>query len=341
MLRENRIITRPAGPRTARVAVTAAAVGLALAAAGCSSSSSGGGGASTGASGALPQVSGAVGQKATITLPSGAAQPAALETKVLTQGSGAALANGQLAAVNYTVMNWNGAKVLGATYSSDGGKTPNQPQVVQLGSSGLLPAWNTALKGAHVGSRIEVVAPPAQAFGPQGNQQYGVGPTDDLVFVLDVVGGYPAAAEITGKQGAQAGAGLPTVTGDPGAKPPAIAIPAGAKPPAGLVADVLIHGTGEAVAASHTVLMQYIGVDWNTGKTFDSSFSHNQAFSTVIGGGQVIKGWDQGLVGKHVGDRVLLVVPPALGYGPSGGQSSAGIGKNDTLVFVVDIVDVL
>jgi FKBP-type peptidyl-prolyl cis-trans isomerase len=55
----------------------------------------------------------------------------------------------------------------------------------------------------------------------------------------------------------------------------------------------------------------------------------------------VIQGWDQGLIGKHVGDRVLLVIPPALGYGPSGGQSSAGIGANDTLIFVVDIVDAL
>jgi peptidylprolyl isomerase len=282
-----------------------------------------------------------VGQKAVITLPSGAAQPAALETKVLTQGSGATLADGQLAAVNYTVLNWHGAKELGNTYSSDGGKTPNQPQVVQLGSSGLLPAWNTALKGAKVGSRIEIVAPPSQAFGSQGNQQAGVGPSDDLVFVLDVVGGYPAAAEITGKQTAQAGGGLPTVSGDPGPKAPTVTIPAGAKPPAALVSDVLIHGKGEAVASGHTILMQYTGVDWNTGKNFDSSFSHNQAFSTVIGAGQVIKGWDQGLVGKHVGDRVLLVIPPALGYGPSGGQADAGIGKDDTLVFVVDIVDLL
>ncbi len=311
-------------------------LGLALAVAGCSSSS----GSGQSAGGALPQVTGAVGQKATITLPSGAAAPTSLEKKVLVQGSGAALTSGELAAVNYTVMNWTGAKQLGDTYSTDGGKTPNQPQVVALGSTGLLPAWNTALVGARVGSRIEVVAPPSQAFGSQGNAQAGVGPNDDLIFVLDVVAGYPATADITGKQSAQAGAGLPTVAGDPGSGNPKLTIPAGAKPPTALVADVLIHGSGEVVESGRTLVMQYTGVDWNTGKNFDFSFT-KQAFSTVIGAGKVIKGWDQGLVGKHVGDRVLLVIPPALGYGPSGGQSSAGIGKDDTLVFVVDIVDAL
>jgi peptidylprolyl isomerase len=238
-------------------------------------------------------------------------------------------------------MNWTGAKELGNTYSTDGGKTPNQPQVVTLGSSSLLPAWNTALTGARIGSRIEIVAPPAEAFGSQGNSQAGVGPTDDLVFVLDVVGGYQPTADITGKQSGQAGDQLPKVTGDPGSGNPQVTIPSGSKPPAALVADTLIHGSGETVQSGRTLVIQYTGVDWNTGKNFDSSFTRKQAFSTVIGAGKVIKGWDQGLIGKHVGDRVLLVIPPSLGYGPSGGQPSAGIGANDTLVFVVDIIDAL
>lgn len=341
MLRERKIISRRAGSkaprRTAATAVVPLVLAVGLGLAGCSSSS---GSSAQSAPSGLPQVTGAVGQKAVITLPSGSAAPTTLQTRVLVQGSGAKLANGQLAAVNYTVMNWTGAKELGDTYSTDGGKTPNQPQVVTLGSSSLLPAWNTALTGARVGSRIEVVAPPADAFGSQGNSQAGVGPTDDLIFVLDVVAGYQATADITGKQSAQAGAGLPTVSGDPGTGNPKVTIPAGTKPPAALVSDTLIHGSGEAVASGRTLVMQYTGVDWNTGKNFDYSFT-KQAFSTVIGAGKVIAGWDKGLVGKHVGDRVLLVIPPSLGYGPSGGQSQAGIGKNDTLVFVVDIVDAL
>jgi peptidylprolyl isomerase len=338
VLRDRRIIG-PGGAAGAGHKSTAIAVGalaLALAAAGCSSGSSG---AASG--GNLPQVSGAVGQKATITLPAEAKPPTSLVTKTLVQGSGATLASGQLAAVNYTAMNWTGAKPLGDTYSTNGGTTPNQPQVVTLGSSSLLPAWNTALTGAKVGSRIEVVAPPSTTFGSQGDASDGVGPNDDLIFVLDIVAGYAATVDITGTMSAQAGAGLPTVTGNPGSGNPEVKLPSGAKPPASLVADVLIHGSGETVQSGQTLVMQYTGVDWNTGKNFDSSFTHKQAFSTVIGGGTVIKGWDQGLVGKHVGDRVLLVIPPDLGYGPNGGQADAGIGKNDTLVFVVDIVDAL
>jgi peptidylprolyl isomerase len=296
---------------------------------------------STGGSETLPVVSGPVGQKAVIALPSGVAVPSRLETKVLVQGGGQKLASGDLAAVNYTVTNWTTGKALGNTYSSDGGKTPAQPQVVQLGSTSVLSAWNTALTGAQVGSRIEVVAPPSTAFGSSGNEQDGVGPNDVLVFVLDVIAGYPADVDITGTQAPQTDSSLPSVSGNPGSGNPTVTIPSGATPPSSLVANVLIKGSGEVVLSGQTLVLQYTGVDWNTKKNFDSSFTRKQAFSTVIGTGQVIAGWDQGLIGKHVGDRVLLVIPPSLGYGPQGGQSQAGIGPNDTLVFVVDIIDAL
>lgn len=289
---------------------------------------------------ALPTVTGSVGQAAVITPAKGSTPPDKLETRVLVPGSGQALANGQLAVVNYTVFNWSQNKKLGDTYSSSS-QPVTEPQSVQIGSSSALSAFNTALTGAKVGSRIEVVAPPADAFGSQGNSQAGVGPNDVLVFVLDVVGGFPANAQITGTMGAQSDASLPTITGEPGSGNPTVKIPSGVKPPSGLVANVLIQGSGATVAKGQTLLMQYTGVDWNTGKNFDSSFTRKTAFTTAIGEGAVIAGWDQGLVGKHVGDRVLLVVPPSLGYGPEGGQSSAGIGANDTLVFVVDIIAVV
>ncbi|HEV2636597.1 MAG TPA: FKBP-type peptidyl-prolyl cis-trans isomerase [Actinocrinis sp.] len=328
------------GARGRALAGCLAALLLGAAASACSSSAAASPGGPA-AAGALPKVSGAVGQEATIVLPANTAAPAELSTRILVQGSGSVLAAGELAAVNYTAMDWTGAKMLGTTYSEDGGKTPNQPQVVTLGTSGLLSAWNTALVGARVGSRIEVVSPPADAFGSAGNSKAGVAGSDDLVFVLDVVGGYPANADITGAQAAQTDAALPKITGEPGTGNPAVAIPAGVAPPTTLVSDVLIKGTGAAVAKGQTLVLQYTGVDWNTGKNFDSSFTRKQAYGVVIGAGQVIPGWDTGLVGKHVGDRVLLVIPPADGYGPSGGRPTAGIGAKDTLVFVVDIVDAL
>lgn len=289
------------------------------------------------ATAAVPTASGGFGSAADITVPKGATPSTEFQTKVLVQGTGKALANGDLAVVNYTVYNWSQNKKLGDTYASSS-QAVTEPQSVQLGASTALPAFTKALTGAKTGSRIEVVAPPADAFGSQGNTQAGVNPTDVLIFVLDVVAGYPANAQITGTMAAQTDASLPKITGEPGSGNPTVKIPSGVKPPTGLVSKVLIQGTGATVAKGQTLLMQYTGVDWNTGKNFDSSFSRKALFSTAIGEGAVIPGWDQGLVGKHVGDRVLLVIPPSLGYGPEGGSSQAGIGKDDTLVFVVDII---
>ena len=78
---------------------------------------------------------------------------------------------------------------------------------------------------------------------------------------------------------------------------------------------------------------------WKDGKKFDASADHGSSFDTEIGAGSVITGWDKGLVGQTVGSRVLLVVPPADGYGAKG--SPPLIGAKDTLVFVVDILAVI
>ena len=101
----------------------------------------------------------------------------------------------------------------------------------------------------------------------------------------------------------------------------------------------LVKGTGPAVAKGQTVVSQYVGAIWRTGKVFDSSWSRGTPFGFTIGAtpSQVITGWDKGLIGQTVGSRVMLVVPPAEGYGKTG-SSQAGIKGTDTLVFVVDIL---
>ena len=99
-------------------------------------------------------------------------------------------------------------------------------------------------------------------------------------------------------------------------------------------------GTGASPQKGQTCVMHYTGWLWTDGgkgAKFDSSHDRRSPFSFALGRGQVIKGWDDGLVGKRVGSQVLLVVPPADGYGKSG-SSQAGIKGTDTLVFVVDIL---
>src|SRR5690625_3593571 len=108
--------------------------------------------------------------------------------------------------------------------------------------------------------------------------------------------------------------------------------------PGGLQRAVLEAGDGPAVEAGQTIVVHYHGQIWNGG-VFGSSFARGQTINFPIGVGMVIAGWDEGLVGKAIGSRLLLSIPPEHGYGPRG-VPQAGIGGEDTLVFVVDIVGV-
>jgi len=115
---------------------------------------------------------------------------------------------------------------------------------------------------------------------------------------------------------------------------PSIQLPAATKP-AALVAQPLITGAGPAVKTGQTITVHYSGWLWD-GTLFDSSWERGSTFSTTIGSGEVIKGWETGLVGKTVGSQILLVVPSALGYGATANGSIPG---GSTLVFVVDILN--
>jgi peptidylprolyl isomerase len=130
------------------------------------------------------------------------------------------------------------------------------------------------------------------------------------------------------------------VTGAFDAKP-TVTFPA-SQPPKQLIEQTLIAGTGAPVASGDTVITNYVGEVWPTEvgsqpKVFDSSFSRGAPSGFVIGAGALIPGFDKTLVGKQLGTRMLLSIPPADGYGPSG-NSQAGISGTDTLVFVVDLL---
>jgi peptidylprolyl isomerase len=121
---------------------------------------------------------------------------------------------------------------------------------------------------------------------------------------------------------------------------PRLSIPA--KPaPTTLTQQTLVQGNGAKVAKGDTLVANYLGETWapKAGKpdVFDSSFKRGSPAAFVIGTGAVIPGWDKTLVGKKLGSRVLMTVPPSDGYGAKG-QPSAGISGKDTLVFVVDLV---
>ncbi|MEV1022539.1 FKBP-type peptidyl-prolyl cis-trans isomerase [Streptomyces sp. NPDC050264] len=280
----------------------------------------------------MPKVTGDVGKKATITLPKG--DPSGkFVVHTLSEGDGAEVKKNDLVSMNFTGKLWKGGKDLGTTYGAQGGGD----QMVTAGAEGQLPAFAQAVVGQKEGSRVLVVAPPAAGFGSQGNSQVGISATDTLVFALDVGKVIPKKAE-----GTQAAipSDLPQIKADK-EEPATISVPKN-DPPKKLVDQVLINGKGAEVKSGQTVTMQYSGAAWklNQGKEkaelFDSSWKTGQPFSTAIGQGQVIKGWDTGIVGKHVGDRVLLVIPADQAYGKE--AKGETLPANSTLVFVVDIL---
>jgi len=110
------------------------------------------------------------------------------------------------------------------------------------------------------------------------------------------------------------------------------------EPSSDLAVKVVTEGDGKEVKKNDLLVAHYLGQIWGTETVFDNSYDKGEPAAFAIGAGQVIKGWDEGLVGQKVGSRVELAIPPALGYGESG-QESAGIKGDDTLVFVVDILD--
>ncbi len=105
--------------------------------------------------------------------------------------------------------------------------------------------------------------------------------------------------------------------------------------PTTLVKKDLIVGTGAEAKDGATVEVNYVGAIWKTAAVFDASWKRKEPFSFTLGAGQVIKGWDEGVVGMKVGGRRELVIPPELAYGAKG---SGTIPPNSTLTFIIDLL---
>lgn len=125
-----------------------------------------------------------------------------------------------------------------------------------------------------------------------------------------------------------------TVAGEPGAAPE-VSLAEDFAEAADLDVVDIVEGTGDPVPAGGIVTVHYVGVGEQSRAEFDSSWQRNQPITFSLD--QVIEGWQQGMVGMKTGGRRLLVIPGKLGYGPDGAPPT--IGPDETLVFVVDLVD--
>ncbi|WP_188194050.1 FKBP-type peptidyl-prolyl cis-trans isomerase [Nonomuraea sp. SYSU D8015] len=314
-----------------RVLAVVAATPLIFLAAACGSGDGGGTSASTGASPgasasassfAVPsgvKVAGDVGAKPTVTFPAGS--PATKSSyEVIQSGTGAELKSGDRVVVNLTVYNWDGKgnAVQGSSYDT---KVPETIPLNQQLPPVLVEGFTKVKHGGRLLAVLANDSVPAQ--GTPSAQ-----PTK--VFVFDVVGTQPKAA--TGKETKESIKGVEVV--NPGGdKAPTLTTKTSEKPPGELVVKTVIEGTGAKVKASQTLTVHYTGKIWGTDQQFDSSWDRGEPAQFPLG--QVIKGWQQGLAGVPVGSRVVMSIPPDLGYGD---QAQQNIPAKSTLVFVVDVL---
>lgn len=254
------------------------------------------------------------GAKPTITVKS----PWAIDqtrVKVMTEGKGAVV-NPSYLWVHYTGVNGRTGKVFDTNF----GKAAT---LFQLDT--VVAGFKKALEGKKVGTRVLVAMPGSDGYdstGGKGDIKVG----DSLIFVADItdtVLGGPTGTAI------KPAAGLLTVTEKDGK--PIITIPQ-TEPPAKMVVQPLTTGTGRKVAAKDVIAVHYLGVSWKTGKLIEDK-------TGAIDGGllsSTIPGWQKGLVDKRVGQRVLLVLPPADGY-PKG-SNNPPVEAGDTVVYLIDIL---
>ena len=193
-----------------------------------------------------------------------------------------------------------------------------------------VPNFCSALVGAREGSRVVAIFPPKDAHDGRGVENLGIGPNDSFVFVFDLARVYLEKAE---GSAVAPEAGMPAVVTTPEGVP-GVTIPK-TNAPSELRISQLLKGAGEIVKSGDNVTMHYSGFLWTGGTKFDSSWDKGTPAQFEVSPGMLIDGFLSAVVGQPVGSRVVVVIPPALGYGE---QASATIPANSTLVFVIDIL---
>jgi peptidylprolyl isomerase len=245
------------------------------------------------------------------------------EVETLSEGDGDVVNTGDSVTVNYVGI------IAGSDQPFDSSWDRGAPATFTLeaGPNALLPGIVQALEGQREGSRVVAAVPPADGFGQQGNPNVGIQSDSDLVFVFDIL--KPPEINSTSLDDV-------TVTGKFGDEPKVEFEPAMSVEKTEV--EVLSEGDGEKVPAGAQVKVNYQGLNGRTGEEFDSSWTSGQPATFSLA--QVVPGFTKAIEGQNVGSRVLVAIPPADGYGPTG-SPQAGIQGTDTLVFTIDIIDVV
>ncbi|MFJ8733141.1 FKBP-type peptidyl-prolyl cis-trans isomerase [Streptomyces bauhiniae] len=253
-----------------------------------------------------------------------------LAVKTVIAGNGRTVVENDFIKANYLGQIWSSGKVFDNSYDRN-------PLVLQLAQGSIIDGWRYALTGKKIGSRVEIAVPPTWGYGPSGNEQAGIKGTDTLVFVIDLLDSFNTKSSAKGKEVPQTDAALPKVATNTDGNLPKVTLPK-SDPPKKLVSNYILEGDGDEVTKKQAILCQFQGLEWQGGRTFQKTYGSGRLSQfSVEQMEQVVKGLAQGVTGKKVGSRVLIVVPPDLGYGDNP-PSGSGIKKGATLVFTVDIL---
>ncbi len=250
------------------------------------------------------------------------------ETETLIEGDGEEVAEGDTVQAHWWIGNGFTEKETQNTYEGE-------PQSLELGDE-VLPFLNETMVGQKVGDRVVALMPSDKAFGQGGGSRFNIGNRDAAVIVVDIMGRKDTVPALDGPQGEEKkpAGWAPTLVEKDGVIT-GFDFTDAHEPSGELIATTLIKGDGAVVKKGQTLTVDYLGQVYNADAPFDESYSKEPA-EFPIGTGSVITGWDKRLVGRTVGSRVILEIPPADGY-PEGNES-AGIKPTDTLFFVVDIL---
>jgi peptidylprolyl isomerase len=251
------------------------------------------------------------------------------ETKVIIEGDGETVADGDTASASFWIGNGFTEEEATSTYAQG-------PQSVELTADVLKPL-REAMIGHKVGDRVAVLTSAEDTYGEAGNPQIGIGNKDSVLFVVDILGTAETIPPLDGPQGEEKkpAGWAPTLVEKDGVIT-GLDFTDAHEPSGELIATTLIKGDGAVVKKGQTITVDYLGQVYNAKQPFDESYSKDPA-EFAIGVGGVIDGWDERLVGRTVGSRVILEIPPNKGYGAKGNEQ-AGIKGTDTLFFVVDIL---
>lgn len=305
---------------------------LLLGAAGCGDSESdqpeAGTGSSTGSIQGLA-VSGEFGETPEVTLDA-PLELDATQKQVVSEGDGPTVEDGSIASLHLQVVSGKtGEKTIG-TYDQ------GAPLTGPMTEGQIFPAVLDAVVGMPVGSRIAVAATPEDAFGAAGAEQYGIAPDETVVFVIDVM-----SVPLDGPEGeaAEVPRDAPTIEEDDDGVVTGLTFEDAPEKPSGELQVIpVVEGEGEAVEKGDAVTFDYLGQIYGTDTVFDESYT-SAPRTFPVGVGNLIKAWDEGLVGVKAGSRVLIIAPPEYGYGKDG-NPQAKIKGTDTLVFVIDVLGV-